>query len=430
MNVLVLGSGGREHALVVRLAADPSVVHVWCAPGNPGIAPGARWPTLSPLDPDAVIAFCRRHLISLVVPGPEAPLALGLADRLTAAGIECFGPSRAAARLEASKAFAKAFMVRHGIPTARHHTCATPVEAHQALDAFGLPVVIKADGLAAGKGVVIATTRDEARQAVDAAMVDCVFGDAGRTLVIEEFLTGEEASFFAICDGERAVPAGSAQDHKRACDDDQGPNTGGMGAFAPSPLIDPEMQDRILREIVRPVLGGMRAERCPFVGFLYAGLVLGERGPQVIEFNVRFGDPEAQVVLPLIEGDLAGVLARAARGRLDTARDALTLSADRTVGVVMASGGYPGSFERGRIIEGLDRAEAMPGVQVYHAGTASRDGRLVTDGGRVLTVVGRAATFGAAIARAYAAVDCIGFEGAHLRRDIGRRALAFDPEGR
>ena len=430
MNVLVLGSGGREHALAVRLGSDSSVDRLWCAPGNPGIATEQRLPDLAPTDLDAVVAACRRLRIDLVVPGPEAPLAAGVADRLATEGIACFGPTRAAARLETSKVFAKAFMQRHGIPTARHRACRSLAEARQALDDFGVPVVVKADGLAAGKGVVVAESAEAAQLAVEAALVGGAFGDAGRALVIEEFLPGTEASFFAVCDGVHAMAAGTAQDHKRAFDDDQGPNTGGMGAFAPSPLLDEDMQRRVLRDIVEPTLAGMRAEGCPFVGFLYVGLMLGPEGPKVVEFNVRFGDPEAQVVLPLLEGDLAAVLARAAVGELSGCVGALTFSPDRTVGVVMASGGYPGAFERGLVIEGLDAAAAAPGVQVLHAGTAQRDGLLVTDGGRVLAVVGRDATYQGARARAYAAVDRIRFTGAHLRRDIGRRALEFDPPAR
>lgn len=430
MNLLVLGSGGREHALVNRLIRDPSVQRLWCAPGNPGIDSVHREPGLSPLDHDGIVGFCRARGVDLVVPGPEAPLAAGLADRLAGEGIRCFGPTQAAARLETSKAFAKAFMERHGVPTARFQTCHAVEQAVAALNGFRLPVVVKADGLAAGKGVVIANDRTEAVSAIEAAMLRQAFGEAGRILVLEEFLEGTEASFFAICDGEHAIPAGSAQDHKRVGDDDQGPNTGGMGAFAPSALIDGPMEARVLREVVAPVLDGMRAEGHPFVGFLYAGLIIGRDGPKVIEFNVRFGDPEAQVVLPLLEGDLASVLARAAAGGLREGERPVTLGAGAAVGVVMASRGYPGAFERGHPISGLDEVARWQDVQVFHAGTAWRDGQIVTDGGRVLTVTVRAATFAEAVARAYEGVDRIRFEGAHARRDIGRRALACEQSPR
>jgi phosphoribosylamine--glycine ligase len=426
MNVLVVGSGAREHALVARLAADPSVHAITCAPGNPGIAATARCEPIAVTDIEALVAFARARAVDLVIVGPEAPLGLGLADRLRAAGIACFGPGAAAARLETSKAFAKDFMRRHGVPTADYVICRTEAEARSAIEAFGTPVVIKADGLAGGKGVVVATTRADALAAVDAAMVARAFGDAGSMLVVEQCVSGLEVSLFAICDGSRAVLAGTAQDHKRAFDDDLGPNTGGMGAFAPSPLLGPEQCRRVWSAVVEPVLAGMRAEGHPFVGFLYVGLMMTDAGPKVIEFNVRFGDPEAQVVLPLLEGDFAGVLARASRGALRD-EDRLPVAPAVAVGVVMASGGYPGTFERGFPIAGVTEVDAWPDVQVFHAGTAVRDGELVTDGGRVLTVVGRATTYAGAIARAYAGVDTIRFQRQYVRRDIGRRAVAWDP---
>jgi len=357
------------------------------------------------------------------VVGPELPLGAGIADRFEAEGRLLLGPTARAARLETSKAFAKAFMVRHHIPTARFVTCES---AEAALDVvrsntFGLPVVLKADGLAAGKGVVIAQTLAEAKDAIDAAMIAGRFGSAGSRLVIEECLSGPEVSFFALCDGARAVAIGTAQDHKRIFDNDLGPNTGGMGAFAPSPLIDSTMHARVMREIVAPVMTGMADEGYPFKGFLYVGLMLTADGPQVIEFNVRLGDPEAQVILPRISEPLTPLLAAAARGALD--RESCQLSADTLVGVVVASRGYPESAESGRPIEGIDEAERL-GAAVLHAGTAVDNGQIVTSGGRVLTVVGRGAAFDEAIARAYEGVHAISFDGMQYRTDIGQRALS------
>jgi phosphoribosylamine--glycine ligase len=425
MRVLVIGSGAREHALCATLAADPGVAALWAAPGNPGIA--RTWPTRpgSVSDPAALAAFARQERIDLTVVGPEAPLAAGVADAFARDGLLLLGPTAAAARLETSKAFAKDFMARHRVPTAGYRTCRTPVAAHAAVEAFGLPAVLKADGLAAGKGVVIAEDQAAAAAAIHAALVDRQFGEAGAVLVVEEYLRGEEASFFCLCDGVRALPLGTAQDHKRAFDDDKGPNTGGMGAFAPSPLVTPAVHERVMREILLPVLDGMREEGCAYRGFLYVGLMLTAEGPKVVEFNVRFGDPEAQVVLPLLDEPLTPLLAAAAAGRL-SAR-AVRLSADRTVGVVLASGGYPGTFEKGKAIVGVEEAERVAGVTVWHAGTALRDGVLVTDGGRVLTVVGRAADYREAMARAYRGADLIRFEGKHARRDIGMRAVSNQP---
>jgi phosphoribosylamine--glycine ligase len=359
----------------------------------------------------------------LTVVGPELPLDRGVADRFREAGRRIFGPSRAAAQLECSKSFAKDFMARHGVPTARYRVCDTAASAHAlvASGEFGLPVVIKADGLAAGKGVVVAATGEDAAAAIRSMMEEQQFGAAGARVVIEECLSGPEVSYFAVCDGTVAVPIGSAQDHKRVFDGDRGPNTGGMGAFAPSPLMDAALDARVMREIVEPVIRGMKAEGHEYRGFLYAGLMLTCAGPRVIEFNVRFGDPEAQVVLPLVEGDLVSMLSAAADGDVGGSR--VALSRDVTVGVVLASGGYPGPIADGVPIEGVDAAQALPGVDVFHAATAVRDGRLVTAGGRVLTVVGRGATFDDAIARAYAGVSRISFDRMQYRRDIGQKAL-------
>ena len=429
MKVLVLGSGAREHALVSRLAAEPGVASVVCAPGNPGIG---RLVQTHPVDlgaPDALLALAQRENADLTVVGPELPLSLGVADRFAAAGRRLFGPRAGAARLESSKAFAKAFMARQGIPTARFHTSESLDDALRVVRSgeFGLPVVLKADGLAAGKGVVVAADLAAAEDALLAAMRDRRFGTAGDTVVIEECLSGPEVSFFVISDGDRALPIGSAQDHKRIFDDDHGPNTGGMGAFAPSPLCDGLLQSRVMREIVDPVIAGMAKEGEPFQGFLYVGLMLTTSGPKVIEFNVRLGDPETQVILPLIDEPLAPILLAAAEGRLS--QPTCRIGGDRVVGVVVASRGYPESSESGQPITGIDQAERIPGVSVYHAGTAMRDRQLVTAGGRVLTVVGLGRDFADAITRAYAGALPIHFDGMQYRRDIGRKAMAAESAG-
>ena len=422
MRILIADGGGREHALAWRLRQD-AVTALFCAPGNAGIASVARTIAIDPSDPDALLALTQRESIDLTVIGPELPLDRGVVDRFRAAGRRIFGPPRAAAQLECSKAFAKGFMARHGIPTARYRVCDTAADARATIDegAFGFPVVLKADGLAAGKGVVIAADRAAAHEAIRAAMDERQFGAAGARLVIEECLTGPEVSFFALCDGTRALPIASAQDHKRIFDDDEGPNTGGMGAFAPSPLIDSGIEARILREIVDPVLRGMRAEGTEYRGFLYAGLMMTCDGPKVIEYNVRFGDPEAQAVMPLIAGDWLSLLTAAAEGDLRGHR--VTLHDGVSVGVVLAAGGYPGPVRGGDPISGLDDAAGVPGVTVFHAGTARRGDEIVTAGGRVLTVVATAQKYQAAIDRAYEAVSLISFEGMQYRRDIGRRAV-------
>lgn len=421
MKVLVIGSGAREHALVARLSADPGV-HVVAAPGNPGMAAIVPVRDVPLTDPEAMLALARSEAVDLTVVGPEVPLSVGVADRFASDGRLLLGPTAAAAQLETSKAFAKAFMARHGVPTARFHTCNSAEEALATVrsGSFGLPVVLKADGLAAGKGVVIAQTLDAAEEAIAAAMVGGRFGEAGHRLVVEECLSGPELSFFVLSDGTRSVPLGTAQDHKRIFDDDLGPNTGGMGAFAPSPLVDGELHETVMREIVEPVIAGMAAEGHPFRGFLYVGLMLTPQGPKVIEFNVRLGDPEAQVILPRITSPLVPLLAAAAAGDISDA--ACTIAGDALVGVVLASRGYPESSESGRAISGIESAERA-GTTVMHAGTAMKDGTLVTAGGRVLTVVGRGRDFAEAIDRAYAGVRAISFDGMQYRRDIGRRAL-------
>jgi phosphoribosylamine--glycine ligase len=423
MRVLVLGSGAREHALVARLASERDCGDIVAAPGNPGIARLARTMPVDLADPEAARSLAEREQIDFTVVGPELPLSLGIADRFADDRRLLFGPTAAAAQLESSKAFAKTFMARHRIPTARFRVCESPEEAVASVrrEEFGFPVVLKADGLAAGKGVVIAEDLASAESAIGEAMLDRKFGAAGARLVIEECLTGEEVSFFAICDGSHAVSIGSAQDHKRVFDDDRGPNTGGMGAFAPSPLMDAALDARVMREIVEPVIAGMAAEGHPFRGFLFAGLMLTADGPKVIEFNARLGDPETQVLLPLIDEPLLPLLVAGATGSL-RAKSA-RIATECLAGVVLASRGYPESSESGQAIEGIADAEAIPGVSVFHAGTAQRGVHTVTAGGRVLTVVGRGADFTEAISRAYTGVLHIRFEGMQYRHDIGRKAL-------
>jgi phosphoribosylamine--glycine ligase len=423
MRVLVIGAGAREHALCWKLGRESGVDALFCAPGNAGIARDVPCLPLDPNRPADVVALVERERIDLTVVGPEAPLTAGAVDALTAAGRRAFGPTRRAAAIESSKAFAKRVMDASGVPTARHVTCASPAEALDALKTggFGLPVVIKADGLAAGKGVIVAEEAQAAAAAVRDMMVDRRFGDAGSQVVIEEFLRGREASFFVVTDGEHALVLPSAEDHKRAFDGDKGPNTGGMGAFSPSLLVTDAMAGRILDTIVFPTLRGLAAEGRPYRGFLYCGLMITGDGPKVIEFNARMGDPETQVVMPGLAEDLLPHLWNAAGGRIESG--ALETRGDRHVGVVMASGGYPDAFEKGKRITGLDEAAALPDTLVFHAGSAERDGTIVTAGGRVLTVVGSGADFAEARERAYGAVSRIQFDGMHYRKDIGNRAL-------
>jgi phosphoribosylamine---glycine ligase len=423
MKLLVIGSGAREHALVWRLARDGGAREIICAPGNAGIENATRVAAVDPGDPAAILALAEREGVDLTVVGPELPLTLGVADLFASRGRLLLGPSRLAAELESSKAFAKGFMARHGVPTARYQVCesADVALAVLATRQFGYPVVIKADGLAAGKGVVIATDQLNASLAIRGMMVERRFGDAGARIVIEEHMQGHEASVFALTDGRRAVLLPTAQDHKRAFDGDTGPNTGGMGAFAPSPLVDDEMLGRIRDTIILPVIEGLREEGREFRGFLYAGLMLTAEGPKVVEFNVRMGDPEAQVVLPMIEGDLAPLLRDAAGGSLR--QDSCRVRDWPRVGVVLASAGYPDRYETGKVINGLGAAATVPGVLVFHAGTARRGNDIVTAGGRVLTVVAEGQDYRQAMSRAYDAAQRISFEGAFMRRDIGRKAI-------
>jgi phosphoribosylamine--glycine ligase len=422
MKILVVGGGGREHALCWAIAASPLCTRLYCAPGNAGIAAEAECVGIAAEDVDGLVAFARREGIDFVVVGPEQPLVAGLVDRLAEAGIKAFGPSAAAAALEGSKGYMKDFCARHGIPTARYARFTDAEAARAHVRAQGAPIVVKTDGLAAGKGVVVAMTVDEALAAIDAAMVAGQFGSAGAELVIEDFLAGEEASFFALCDGTHALPLAAAQDHKRVGDGDTGPNTGGMGAYSPAPVVDAAMTERIMAEIVRPTLAGMRAEGRPFVGVLFAGVMIGPDGPRLIEFNVRFGDPECQALMPRLMSDLLPALIAAADGQLANFhlrwRDVAALA------VVMAAKGYPGAYAKFTPIAGLEAAASQPDVLVFQAGTARRDGGIVATGGRVLAVVATAPGIAAAQARAYAAIDRIDWPGGFCRRDIGWRAIA------
>ena len=420
MNVLLIGSGGREHALAISILKSPLLTRLFVTPGNPGIAEIAEAVALDLRDHAAVVAFCRLMKIDLVMIGPELPLVDGLADSLREAGIPCCGPGKAAAQLEGSKAFTKALCERANIPTAASGTFTDAASAHAYLDKVGAPIVVKADGLAAGKGVVVAQTLEEARAAVE----DCfagAFGAAGACVVIEEMLEGEEASFFALCDGTRALALGSAQDHKRVGDGDTGPNTGGMGAYSPAPVVTSEIERQVMERIVRPTLDTMRAEGMPFTGVLFVGLMIGRDGPKLIEFNVRFGDPETQVLLPRLDTDVLVLLRDCARGALPDGPVPLKPLAALTV--VLAAKGYPAAPKAGGEIRGLDRAGAIEGVTVTHAGTRRAGGKLVASGGRVLNVTGTGSTLTQARDRAYAGVDAVDFPDGFCRRDIGARAL-------
>ncbi len=421
MNVLLIGSGGREHALAWALAASPLLTKLYCAPGNAGIADVAECVPISVDDHPAIVQFAKQQAVDLVVVGPEQPLVAGIVDDLAAAGIKAFGPTRAAAQLEGSKGFTKDLCAELGMPTGayRRFTEAAPAKVYAA--AQSLPIVIKADGLAAGKGVTIATTRAEADDAIDACFAGA-FGSAGYEVVVEEFLDGEEASFFALVDGTHALALATAQDHKRVGDGDTGPNTGGMGAYSPAPIMTPALVQRTMDEIILPTVRGMAARGIPFRGVLYAGLMLTADGPKLIEYNTRFGDPETQVLMMRLKSDLLAALLAAADGVLGTFD--LRWSDDVALTVAMASKGYPGAYEKGTEIRGLEAAAALEGVEIFHAGTERRDGRLTATGGRVLNVTARGRTVAEAQARAYAAIDLIDWPGGFCRRDIGWRAIA------
>jgi phosphoribosylamine--glycine ligase len=425
MNILVIGSGGREHALCWAIAKSSRCERLFCAPGNAGIAAVAECVGLDAADHDAVIAFCRTQHIGFVVVGPEVPLVAGIADDLRAAGIKTFGPGRQAARLEGSKGFTKDICARHGIPTAAYGRFADKGAALDYLKAHPAPIVIKADGLAAGKGVIIAETQAQAIAAVE-DIFGGRFGSAGAEVVIEEYLEGEEASFFALCDGRHAVAFGTAQDHKRVGEGDVGPNTGGMGAYSPAPVMDAVMCERVLREIIRPTVDALAEMDCPYQGVLFAGLMMTAEGPKLIEYNCRFGDPECQVLMMRLTDDVVDLLLATSEGGLDamtpTWRDEAALT------VVMAAKGYPGDVEKGSVISGLDAAAALEGVEVFHAGTRSDDGRVVANGGRVLNVTALGANVSAAAARAYEAVGKVEWPEGFYRRDIGWRAIAREKE--
>jgi phosphoribosylamine---glycine ligase len=421
MNILLLGSGGREHALAWKIAASPLVERLVCAPGNAGIAQECDLVGLDAADHAAVIAFCRARKIDLVVVGPEAPLCAGIVDDLAAAGIKAFGPSRTAAQLEGSKGFTKDLCRVNGIPTAAYARFTAAAPAKDYVRAQGAPIVVKADGLAAGKGVVVAQSAAEAEAAID-MMFGGGLGSAGTEVVVEEFLQGEEASFFALCDGETAIPFASAQDHKRVFDGDEGPNTGGMGAYSPAPVMTPELSRRAMDEIVLPTVRAMKAMGAPYKGVLYAGLMITAQGPKLIEYNVRFGDPECQVLMLRLMSDLVPALLASCDGMLKNFD--LRWYPDAALTVVMAAKGYPGMTAKGSVIEGLDDAAAVEGVEIFHAGTKGDGGRVLANGGRVLNVSARGNTVGEAQARAYRAVDRIRWADGFCRRDIGFRAVA------
>ena len=422
MRILVIGSGGREHALVWKLSQDSRKPALFCAPGNAGTISLATSVPIAADDLPALLAWARTHRPDLTVVGPEVPLCAGIVDAFSEAGLRVFGPCRAAARLEGSKRFAKEIMTAAGVPTARSETFTDADAALRALARFHLPLVIKADGLAAGKGVVIAQTRAEAEAAIRSMLVENVFGAAGAEVLIEEFLEGEEASILALVDGTHIAMLPSSQDHKRVNDGDQGPNTGGMGAYSPAPVVTPELLPEIRARVLEPVVAELRRRGIVYRGVLYAGLMIGRNGPQVLEFNCRFGDPETQVVLPRLEGDLIPLLEACIDGTLDPAQVKLLPGACATV--VLASGGYPGHYAKGLPILGLEEAvRREPAAVVFHAGTTVNQGAVVTAGGRVLNVTARGATLREAVDRAYTAVSAIRFEGMHYRKDIAHRAL-------
>ena len=420
MHILLLGSGGREHALAWKIAASPLATKLWCAPGNAGIAREAECVPLDIADHEAVIAFCKANAVEFVVVGPETPLAAGIVDDLGRAGIKAFGPSKMAAQLEGSKGFTKDLCAEFGIPTAAYRRFDNEAGALAYVRAQGAPIVIKADGLAAGKGVVVAKTLREAEDAV-AMMFAGHFGAAGAEVVIEEFLAGREVSFFALCDGETALPLASAQDHKRVFDRDQGPNTGGMGAYSPTPFVTSEIHDQIMSRIISPTVAGMKARGAPFRGVLYAGVMLTEQGPKLFEYNVRFGDPEGQVLMLRMMSDIVPAFLAACDGELKHFN--LRWYPEAAITVVMAAKGYPGDYRKGSRIEGLDDAAKIDGVEIFHAGTLAKDGAILANGGRVLNVCALGKTVTEAQARAYAAIARINWPDGFCRRDIAWQAV-------
>jgi phosphoribosylamine---glycine ligase len=420
MHILLLGSGGREHALAWKIASSPLVTKLWCAPGNAGIAREAECVALDISDHAAVIEFCKRNAVELVVVGPEMPLAAGIVDDLTTAGIKAFGPSQQAAQLEGSKGFTKALCIEFNIPTGAYRRFTNAADALAYVRAQGAPIVVKADGLAAGKGVVVANTLREAEDAI-AMMFDGAFGAAGAEVVIEEFLSGREISFFALSDGETAIPLASAQDHKRVFDSDEGPNTGGMGAYSPTPFVTPEIHAEIMAKIILPTVKGMKARRTPFRGILYAGVMLTPEGPKLFEYNVRFGDPECQVLMLRMMSDIVPAMLAACDGQLKNFD--LRWFDEAALTVVMAAKGYPGDYAKGTRIEGLDDAGKVEGVEIFHAGTVSKDGHILANGGRVLNVCASGKTVTEAQQRAYEAIDRIQWPEGFCRHDIGWQAV-------
>jgi phosphoribosylamine---glycine ligase len=421
MHILLLGSGGREHALAWKIAASPLVTKLWCAPGNAGVAREAECVALDIADHLAVIDFCKSSAVDFVVVGPDAPIAAGIVDDLAAAGFKAFGPTKAAARLESSKNFTKALCRANNIPTAayEHFTDAERAKAH--IRAHGAPIVVKADGLAAGKGVVVAMTEKDALSAVD-MMFGGALGEAGAEVVIEELMQGEEASFFALCDGEHALALATAQDHKRALDGDKGPNTGGMGAYSPAPVMTEAMCARVMEEMIKPTLSALAAMGSPYKGVLYAGVMMTRDGPKLVEYNARFGDPECQVLMLRMMSDLVPALIACADGQLKNF--SLRWFDEAALTVIMATKGYPGSYSKGSVIEGLDEAAKIEGVEIFHAGTIEKDGAILANGGRVLNICALGKTVTEAQARAYAAVDRIKWPEGFCRRDIGWQAVA------
>jgi len=421
MRVLVIGSGGREHALVWKLRQSPRVTAVYCAPGNGGIASEAECLPVDLKSLDSIVALANQVHPDLTIVGPELPLTIGIVDEFNRRGWKIFGPTKAAAQLESSKSFAKEFLQRHHIPTAHYAICDSMEEIHDALRHFSMPVVVKADGLAAGKGVVIAKNKDEALTASSEMLSGKMVGDAGSRVILEECLQGEELSFLLVSDGERVAALVGAQDHKRVGDGDSGPNTGGMGAYSTPTIVDDQMSNWLVQHIAKPVIAGMKAEGAEYKGLLYCGLMMTAKGPMVLEFNCRFGDPETQPILMRLESDLVEALEASIEGRVSDGE--FRWSTDASVCVVMSSGGYPGTFEVGKKITGLEEAERIDGVKVFHAGTTKHDDAYFTAGGRVLGVTARGADLRTAVNRVYGAVSKIQFEGAHYRTDIAARAL-------
>ncbi|HEV2022539.1 MAG TPA: phosphoribosylamine--glycine ligase [Terriglobales bacterium] len=421
MKVLVIGGGGREHALVWKLRQSPRVTEVLCAPGNGGICEEAECAPVDVRNLDAMVELATRLRPDLTVVGPELPLTLGVADEFARRGLPVFGPTQAAARLESSKSFAKEFMQRYQVPTPHYAICASADEVKDALAHFHPPIVVKADGLAAGKGVVIAQTKEETATVAAEMLSGKLLGEAGAKVVLEEFLEGEELSFLVMSDGERVAALAASQDHKRVGDDDTGANTGGMGAYSTDALLDPQMREWLLTHVARPVIAGMRAEDAEYRGILYCGLMMTARGPMVLEFNCRFGDPETQAILMRLDSDLVDALEAAIEGRVSDGD--FKWSGEASVCVVVAAGGYPDSYESGKKITGLEEAAKVEGVKVFHAGTSRRDGAFYTAGGRVLGVSARGADLETAVGRAYSAAEMIRFEGMHYRKDIAARAL-------